>query len=116
MPGMSFIRKYRMALEMAGSPPQPFSADIEVSLGVFPVAPVRQYGPSQNGASYCQILGGFRDCFFWDPPMLLNLQGPPERTERGNLALQVCCLTHDLDRKQGNAPYMFLLPHKLFTP
>lgn len=51
---MSFIRKYRIALEMAGSPPQPSSAKIEVPLGVFTVAPVHQYGPSQSGASYCQ--------------------------------------------------------------
>lgn len=80
MPGMSFIRKYRMALEMAGSPPQPFSADIEVSLGVFPVAPVRQYGPSQNGASYCQILGGFRDCFFFGtPPHAIKPSGAPRK-------------------------------------
>lgn len=77
MPGMSFIRKYRMALEMAGSPPQPFSADIEVSLGVFPVAPVRQYGPSQNGTSYCQILGGFRDCFL-GPPCYKTFSAPPK--------------------------------------
>lgn len=52
MAGMSFIRKYRMALEMAGSPPQPSSAEIEVPLGAFTVAPVSQYGPGQTGAYY----------------------------------------------------------------
>lgn len=75
MPGMSFIHKYQMALEMVGSPPQPFSADIEVSLGVFPVAPVCQYGPSQNGGSYCQILGGFRNCFL-GPPCYKTFRAP----------------------------------------
>lgn len=45
MPGMSFIRKYQMAFEMAGSPLQQSSAEIEMPLGVFTVAPVHQYAP-----------------------------------------------------------------------
>lgn len=75
MPGMSFIRKYRMALEMVGSPPQPPSAEIQVSLGVLTVVPVHQHGPSQNDASHCQTLGDFRG-YFLGPPCYKTCRAP----------------------------------------
>lgn len=71
---MSFIRKYRMAFEMAGSPPQPSSAEIEVPLGVFAVAPIHQYGRGQNGTFYCQSLQGFRN-YFLGPLCYKNCRG-----------------------------------------